>query len=215
MEYQLLNHGANHPNQFQGCGIALTNYTGVVTGIGSTLTDAFETALDQLATLGSKENILANRLANDTSATMEFGHAPDLEPSDERTYHVSIRYKVDADNETTAATSISSEPELHLAVQGIPDEEQFEVLTYTFCDGWVNCWTTFDNADEETPTFFASPEEALIAIQDYLNDCKIAVKRKDMVECPDTDELRIVDRRTGATIPFDASNYDKLTLAVQ
>lgn len=40
------------------------------------------------------------------------------------------------------------------------DREHYEVQHYTLVDGWVNCWTTYDENDNETPTTYDTFDEA-------------------------------------------------------
>lgn len=48
-EYEVISHGFDQPDYFQGCGIALTDFTFVVTGVGGNEQQAYEDALEQLA----------------------------------------------------------------------------------------------------------------------------------------------------------------------
>ena len=50
--YEIIQHGIEHEQYFQGCGVAHTSYSDVVTGIGSTEVEAFQNALDQLTDMG-------------------------------------------------------------------------------------------------------------------------------------------------------------------
>jgi len=52
VEYEILNHGWDHSQYFSGCGVAFTNYTDVVTGIGDNAKEAYEDALEQMAMSG-------------------------------------------------------------------------------------------------------------------------------------------------------------------
>lgn len=47
-DYEILSHGIEHSQYFQGCGTAFTEFTDVATGIGDTEAEAFEDALDML-----------------------------------------------------------------------------------------------------------------------------------------------------------------------
>lgn len=49
LTYEIINHGVEHPDYFQGCGVANTEYTDVVTGIGHSPYTAMEDALETLA----------------------------------------------------------------------------------------------------------------------------------------------------------------------
>lgn len=48
-DVQVIIHGADHPDYFQGCGTAFSDYNFCVTGCGMSAKQAFEDALDQLA----------------------------------------------------------------------------------------------------------------------------------------------------------------------
>ncbi len=47
--YELIDHGIHHPDYFQGCGTAFTDYDHLVTGIGDNLAEAIEDCLEQMA----------------------------------------------------------------------------------------------------------------------------------------------------------------------
>lgn len=47
--YQIVDHGIDNPQYFQGCGVSCTEYTDCATGIGDTYQEALEDALDFLA----------------------------------------------------------------------------------------------------------------------------------------------------------------------
>ena len=47
--FQVLDHGVQHEQYFQGCGTAFTPFESVATGIGESPYDAMEDALEQLA----------------------------------------------------------------------------------------------------------------------------------------------------------------------
>lgn len=51
-EFEILDHGVEHEQYFQGCGVSFTKFEDVATGIGSSAIDAFEDALEQLACQG-------------------------------------------------------------------------------------------------------------------------------------------------------------------
>ena len=46
---------------------------------------------------------------------------------------------------------------------------RFVVETFTFCDGWVNCWRTYDDDHNESPSSFDMAEEALSEAIYYAN----------------------------------------------
>ena len=77
---------------------------------------------------------------------------------------------------------------------------KYEVQTYTVCDGWVNCWTTIHENDNETPAIYATREEAEAAITDHLADVAYAVKAGEMAEEYHRDDYRIVG--LGASVKY-------------
>jgi hypothetical protein len=48
-KYQIINHGVQNEQYFQGCGVSHTEFTDVSTGIGNNAHDALEDALHSLA----------------------------------------------------------------------------------------------------------------------------------------------------------------------
>lgn len=48
--YQIVDHGIEHEQYFQGCGVSYTEYEDCYTGIGQTLWEALDDALDIMAT---------------------------------------------------------------------------------------------------------------------------------------------------------------------
>jgi hypothetical protein len=47
--YEIINHGVEHSDYFQGCGVACTEFTDVATGIGNSEREALDDAIEQLA----------------------------------------------------------------------------------------------------------------------------------------------------------------------
>lgn len=57
MEIEILNHGIEHSQYFQGCGTSFTRWQHVATGVGDTLIDALEDALEMaLSGVGAVED---------------------------------------------------------------------------------------------------------------------------------------------------------------
>lgn len=50
--YELIDHGIDYPDYFQGCGVAFTDFTDVATGCGDNPAEAIEDALESLAQAG-------------------------------------------------------------------------------------------------------------------------------------------------------------------
>ena len=48
-DYEVVSHGVEHEQYFQGCGTAFTDFEDVATGIGWSESEALEDALDSLA----------------------------------------------------------------------------------------------------------------------------------------------------------------------
>lgn len=51
-EFEILDHGIDHSQYFQGCGISYTRFNNVVTGCGSNAKEAFDDAMEQIASAG-------------------------------------------------------------------------------------------------------------------------------------------------------------------
>jgi hypothetical protein len=127
--FEILDHGIEYSDYFQGCGVACTEYTDVATGIGNSEEEALSDALDSLAqgewdTEGCKglAEALANASKKDAvSAFMAQNYASpceecdaddcdgcDYEGSEEACddcphYHVSVRVRGSNDAETADA----------------------------------------------------------------------------------------------------------------
>lgn len=86
-KFEIINHGVELPNYFQGCGTAFTEFDFVQTGAGFDLKEAFDDALEQLAQCDYE-------ISQDLEAALE-----DLEDhgncsgNDEAQYYISIRVK--------------------------------------------------------------------------------------------------------------------------
>ena len=100
-EYELLDHGIEHAQHFQGCGTALTEYEHVATGCGDNAKEAVDDALESMSqqTDGIDfDTFKAGMLAdNDLVA---WPTKPCVDPPDddggyvEVFYYVSIRYNI-------------------------------------------------------------------------------------------------------------------------
>ena len=110
-DYELIDHGIDGSQYFQGCGAAYTKFDNVATGAGDTFAEALDDALEQMAwsdveTEGLEERIKADY--NDgqpwpegPSASEEFRKANDISEDDDNAmedcelhYYVSIRYNL-------------------------------------------------------------------------------------------------------------------------
>jgi len=103
-EYELINHGIEHSQYFQGCRVASTLYRHVVTGIGNNPAEAIDDCLEQVATgepsvdtEALEKRILADggwEFFPETPALCD-GCEPDCNCDGcELNYYVSIRYNV-------------------------------------------------------------------------------------------------------------------------
>ena len=52
LDFEIIDHGVEHEQYFQGCGVAFTKFDDCATGIGDSLYEALEDAAEQLATQG-------------------------------------------------------------------------------------------------------------------------------------------------------------------
>ena len=63
---------------------------------------------------------------------------------------------------------------------------RYQVEHYTFCDGWVNCWSRDDQ-----PSTFPTLQEARNELAQYYKDIREAIRDGDMEMGPDSAEYRI------------------------
>lgn len=85
-EYELLSHGFDHSQYFQGCGTSFTRFDHVVTGCGGSEREAFENALEQITE--ADDSIL-----NGVMATLsEARHPSESDDMNEIYFYYSIRY---------------------------------------------------------------------------------------------------------------------------
>lgn len=91
-EFEIIDHGVENEQYFQGCGTCFTRFEHVATGIGDSPYQALEDALDFAAQAGHNEQELVINTLSDE------GQIPPLEEDDaDGIYHyVSIRYNVSA-----------------------------------------------------------------------------------------------------------------------
>jgi len=105
-EFELIDHGIEHSQYFQGCGVAFTGFANVATGIGDNPAEAIDDCLEQVAqcgfdTEGMETRIMAQEgweaLPENPSVSGEFG----CDETGEAHYIVSIRWNEGkADNPT-------------------------------------------------------------------------------------------------------------------
>ncbi len=101
MKYELIDHGIDHAQYFQGCATAYTNFDHVVTGCGSNFSEALDDALEIIAQDEASDviqDIEAGLVADgvDFKATVPNTDRYYEENEDsEMYYYVSIRYNLD------------------------------------------------------------------------------------------------------------------------
>lgn len=63
--YELIDHGIEHSQYFQGCGVVFTPFDFVVTGIGDDFREAVEECLEQLAMMDYETEGMESRIERD------------------------------------------------------------------------------------------------------------------------------------------------------
>jgi hypothetical protein len=96
--FEIIDHGPEHSQYFQGCGTSYTPYSSVVTGIGDNAKEAYEDCIDQIYQLyGSKAEAL--RLPKRPHGIRLSDHLSKEERDNEEYYwFVSIRFTVNAND---------------------------------------------------------------------------------------------------------------------
>lgn len=102
-DFQVVDHGIDNSQYFQGCGVALTKYEHVVTGCGDHFDEAIDDALEQIA-IGTSGLIdfpsLEQAIKDDLGIKTVSWPSDTVVPEDtEGTYYyVSIRYNLEGEN---------------------------------------------------------------------------------------------------------------------
>lgn len=104
-EFETIDHGIHHAQYFQGCGVSYTAFDHIVTGCGGSASEAWDDALEQIAT--SHDIDLASLEASEDHALFTSKEAQnasvekhlekmgeEMEEDCELYYYVSIRYNV-------------------------------------------------------------------------------------------------------------------------
>jgi len=87
IDHEIIDHGVDGSQYFQGCGTSFTNYTDVCTGIGNSPHEALEDALEQAAMSDWDVDWIVNNLSEDSEIP------EDAEEESELHHFVSIRLK--------------------------------------------------------------------------------------------------------------------------
>ena len=92
VEFEVIDHGIENEQYFQGCGVAFTSYANVATGIGNNPAVAIDDCLEQIAQNGFETEGMEKRILADIGKR-KMPRTPKLKPSqDECHYYVSIRW---------------------------------------------------------------------------------------------------------------------------
>ena len=113
-EFEMIDHGIEHSQYFQGCGVYGIDYNYVVTGIGNNPAEAIDDCLEQMAQAGFDTDGMEARIIkqegwgtfSQISAGLQLPTTPDVQTEcgddcEELYYHVSIRWNPE---ETPCAT---------------------------------------------------------------------------------------------------------------
>lgn len=99
-DFEIVDHGIDHNQYFQGCGTSLTPYADVVTGAGSNPAEAYDDAADQLASnlFGAAGMDDFERRALAQVGLKRWPKRPCVRASDDDCYYyISIRYNTGGD----------------------------------------------------------------------------------------------------------------------
>ena len=96
VEFELVDHGIDHEQYFQGCGVSCTEYDDVATGVGDNPAEAIDDALEQLAQMGYETDGMEKRiLKQELPRKRSLPTKPRVlrKHGDEAHYYLSIRVK--------------------------------------------------------------------------------------------------------------------------
>ena len=97
--YEIINHGLEISDYFQGCGVSFTPYSYVVTGTGINLLEAINDALEQIAMShsvndGSIDELDRRMLEDNNLKRWPIKPHACLDENSEENYYISIRYNL-------------------------------------------------------------------------------------------------------------------------
>ena len=71
---------------------------------------------------------------------------------------------------------------------------EFEVQTFTICDGWTNTWTITEHGAEPKPQVFTTREEAAAELDEFFADIADEIRsgERSVEEGYSVDEFRVV-----------------------
>lgn len=71
--------------------------------------------------------------------------------------------------------------------------KRYEIQQDTICDGWTNTWHEYDDDNNEIPMTFDTFTDAVLELDEHLNDCQKEYERGNISEPYNRDEFRIVE----------------------
>lgn len=95
--FEIVDHGIENSQYFQGCGTAFTSFSHVATGIGSNFAEAIDDCLEMIANGGESVDLegIEKRILKDIGRrTMPKRPAVGQRHGEDCYYHVSIRYNL-------------------------------------------------------------------------------------------------------------------------
>lgn len=92
--FEIINHGVDHPQYFQGCGVSLTEFDHVATGVGESAREAYDDAVEILAQDGYDVDKMPKRPSGISKETLDH-----TDEDDESQFYVSIRVKTIPDRD--------------------------------------------------------------------------------------------------------------------
>jgi hypothetical protein len=103
--YSIVDHGIENSQYFQGCGVAFTPYSDVVTGCGNDFREAFQDALESMAQCGVDTEAFEALVRSEGHDIEQAGGDVVPEDSEDTYYYVSIRW-VCADSPQSATGEV-------------------------------------------------------------------------------------------------------------
>lgn len=94
--WEVIDHHIDHPSYFQGCGVALTEFADAATGTGNSPQEAFDDALEQLASGGWCLDLVTDKLSDESALSEE----PEGYDGESSWHYVSVRvreFSIDVD----------------------------------------------------------------------------------------------------------------------
>lgn len=167
-DYEIIRHGVEHSDYFQGCGASFTKFEHVQTGIGDTEQEAFEDALECMSSGHSFADGELERVEREAFMGMSPPDSRDVQTAcgltDEEMdgnlylpyWHVSIRYNVAdvPDNGLRAVTYTAPSSWASYLING--DSSGIDATEKAMCDAWLKRINGGDAVDCEDAGFCKS-----------------------------------------------------------